>query len=147
MSESRNNSPGRRRRLASLIERCDAERRRLAAQLLAVDYIWHGSVTRRRQMCGQASCRCHRDPDARHGPYAYWTTKIGGKTVSRLLTAAEADLYEAWIKNRQHLEKTVAALKKVAEKAAPIILESQAIERQAPEAPDTPRPTRRDRPS
>ena len=142
---SRRNFSGRRRRLALLIERCDAERALLAAQLLAVDYIWHGSVTRRRQKCGRSSCRCHQGGDARHGPYAYWTTTIGGKTVSRLLTPVEATLFESWVKNRQHIEKTVAALKKVSEKAAPLILELQAMEAAA-KAPDAPRPKRRSLP-
>lgn len=146
MSESRKTSSGRRRRLALLIEKCDAERRRLAEQLLAVDYVWHGSVVRRRQTCGKSSCRCHKDADARHGPYAYWSTYIAGKTVSRLLSPAEANLYESWVKNRQHIERTLAALKKVSAKAAPLILESQAMERAAEAAKDN-RPDRRRRPN
>lgn len=127
-SASRNITPSRRKKLERRIQKYDAERRRLAAQLLDVDYIWHGSVTRRFQTCGQSSCRCHQNADARHGPYAHWTTKIGGKTVSRLLTAAEADLYESWIKNRRHIERTIAELKKVSAKVAPLILETKAME-------------------
>jgi hypothetical protein len=143
-STSRSITPSRRKKLEDRIRKCDAERSRLAAQLLAVDYIWHGSVTRRFQTCGQSSCRCHQDTNARHGPYAHWTTKIGGKTVSRLLTAAEADLYESWIKNRRHIEQTIAALKKISAKVAPLILESKAME-PAIEHPDHPRAVRRAR--
>lgn len=141
---SRRTTPNRRQRLERRIQKCDADRSRLAAQLLAVDYIWHGSVTRRFQTCGQSSCRCHQDNDARHGPYAYWTTKIGGKTVSRLLTTAEADLYESWIKNRRHIERTMADLKKVSAKVAPLILEAKAMEH-AIELPRHTRASRRTR--
>jgi hypothetical protein len=42
--------------------------------------------------------------------------------VSRLLTPAEADLFEEWIRNRRRIEEVVAALKMLAERAAPIIL-------------------------
>lgn len=122
-------STGKRTKLARRIAKLDDERRRLTAQLLDTGYIWHGSVTRRRQTCGQPSCRCHMDADARHGPYAYWTTKVRGKTVSRLLTPAEADLYEEWIQNRRQIERTVQALKKLSEKVAPLILESIACPR------------------
>lgn len=45
--------------------------------------------------------------------------------MSRLLTPAEADLYEEWIRNRRLIEQVVAALKKLAERAAPLILEIQ----------------------
>lgn len=119
------NFPTRRRKLALLLEKYDQERHQLATQLSQVGYIWHGSVTRRWQKCGQSSCRCHRDADGRHGPYAYWTTKVSGKTVSRLLKAAEADLYEAWIQNRQQIERIVAALKRLSEKVAPVVLEAE----------------------
>lgn len=141
---SRNITASRRKKLEHRIQKYDVERRRLAAQLLAVDYIWHGSVTRRFQTCGQSSCRCHQDAAARHGPYAHWTTKIGGKTVSRLLTAAEADLYESWIKNRRHIERTIADLKKISAKVAPLILEANAME-PAIERPGHTRENRRTR--
>ena len=108
----------------------EAQRDRLTAELSHVGFIWHGSVNRRRLTCGRAGCKCHDSPDSRHGPYAYWTTKVGGKTVSRLLTPEEADLYEQWIENRRRIEATVAELKIVSEKAARIILKIQASREQ-----------------
>ena len=39
------------------------------------------------------ACRCHHDPDARHGPYHYWTRKARGKTVGLKLTEDELGLY------------------------------------------------------
>lgn len=123
MSEDSLTRPG---RLAQVLKRYEQERRQLAAQLAQVGYIWHGSVTRRKQTCGRSWCRCHREPDARHGPYAYWTTKVAGRTISRLLKPDEAALYEGWIQNRRQLERIVAALKRLSEKVAPLILGAKA---------------------
>ena len=49
--------------------------------------------------CGRATCRCHDDPDARHGPYHYGTRKARGKTVGLKLT--EDELVLALITGRQ----------------------------------------------
>ena len=43
----------------------------LKAKLQAVGFIGQGSVQTRRIACGSPTCRCHHDPDARHGPYHY----------------------------------------------------------------------------
>jgi hypothetical protein len=93
------------------------ERRVLARQLSRTGFIWSGSVSRRRLTCGNDACACHRDPLARHGPYVFWTTKKGGKTVGRLLRNAEADILIEWVGNRKRLEETVKKLLKLSEKA------------------------------
>ena len=51
----------------------------LKAKLQAVGFIGQGSVQTRRIACGSPTCRCHHDPDARHGPYHYWTRKAPRK--------------------------------------------------------------------
>ena len=45
-----------------------------------------GTLTVRSYACGKPRCRCHADPPQLHGPYAEWTRKIDGKTVTRRLT-------------------------------------------------------------
>ena len=45
--------------------------------------------------------------------------------MSRVLSPAEASLYEGWIRNRRRIEQVMTALKKLAERAAPVILEVQ----------------------
>ena len=52
----------------------------LKAELQTLGFVGQGSVHTRRITCGRATCRCHDDPDARHGPYHYWTRKARGKT-------------------------------------------------------------------
>jgi hypothetical protein len=51
-----------------------------------------GSLSERTIKCSKPSCACARDPKARHGPYYSLTHAVDGKTHSRFLTAAEADL-------------------------------------------------------
>ena len=50
-----------------------------------------GILTVRAYACGKPGCRCHADPPRLHGPYAEWTRKIAGKTVTRRLTPAERE--------------------------------------------------------
>src|SRR5260370_38045146 len=50
------------------------------------------AVSERRMKCGQPSCACHKDPDARHGPYFTMNRVVAGKTRSRYLTPAQAEL-------------------------------------------------------
>jgi hypothetical protein len=54
-------------------------------------------VAERYTICGKATCRCHADPPQRHGPYYQYSRKVAGKTVSRLVTAEQADQYRQWI--------------------------------------------------
>ena len=96
--------------------------RRLAAQLAEAGYLWSGSITRQRLTCGKPTCACHRDPARRHGPYAYWSTKVKGRTVSRLLSEEEAEFYEEWIENRRRLEKLQREMLQISKKVAPLLL-------------------------
>jgi hypothetical protein len=116
-----------RKNLQARLDKCNQERRKLGAQLSDVGFVWHGSVHRSLLTCGKLGCRCHTDPSARHGPYAYWTTKVAGKTVSRLLTPLEADLYMEWIENRRRIGRVVQALKKLSVKAARLILKLRSL--------------------
>lgn len=96
--------------------------RQLAAKLAESGYLWNGTISRQMLTCGKKSCVCHRDESRRHGPYLYWTTKVGGKTVSRLLSPAEAELYEEWIENRRRLERLAREMLALSKKVAPLLL-------------------------
>jgi hypothetical protein len=110
------------KKLEAQLAQYEEQRRKLTAQLSVVGFVWHGSVYRSLLTCGKATCRCHEDPKARHGPYAYWTTKVRGKTVSRLLSLVEAQLYEEWIENRRQIDRIVQDLKALSVKAARVVL-------------------------
>jgi len=96
--------------------------RQLAARLAQTGYLVQGTVVRKRLKCGKAHCACHRDPDRGHGPYAYWTTKVGGRTVSRKLSDEEATLYEQWIENRRQLDQIVRQMRELSQKVAELMI-------------------------
>jgi hypothetical protein len=59
-------------------------------QIRAMDVLCSGSLQRRTKVCGRKSCRCARDPAARHGPYYEWGRMKGGKLVNRMVSPEEA---------------------------------------------------------
>lgn len=97
--------------------------RALAGELAKIGLIASGSVTRRSTRCGTPGCRCHADPPRLHGPYAQWTAKVDGKTVTRRLSEQEAQIYEEWIANDRQFRAVVTEMRKIAAKAEAIILE------------------------
>lgn len=99
--------------------------RKLTARLSEIGFIWPGHIQRRYLTCGKPNCVCHQDPEAKHGPYAYWTSKETGKTVSRLLRPEEADLLEQWIVNRRELEAFIRQMKGLSKKVFSVALTIQ----------------------
>ena len=69
-----------------------------------------GTLTVRSYACGKTRCRCHADPPLLHGPYAEWTRKIGGKTVTRRLTEAELADWQPLFDNAKRLRALLAGL-------------------------------------
>jgi hypothetical protein len=99
--------------------------RKITAKLSDIGFIWPGHIQRRYLTCGKPNCVCHTDPEAKHGPYAYWTSKETGKTVSRMLRPEEADLLEQWIVNRRELEAVVRQMKGLSKKVFSVALTIQ----------------------
>ena len=93
------------------------KQKELAQQLSSTNFIWHGSISKRLLTCGKPSCPCHTNPEAKHGPYYYWTTKKAGKTISKTLSAQQAEVLQQWIQNRKELEHTVDEMKKLSQEA------------------------------
>jgi hypothetical protein len=69
-----------------------------------------GTLTVRAYACGKIRCRCHADPPRLHGPYAEWTRKIGGKTITRRLTDAELADWQPLFDNAKKLRALLADL-------------------------------------
>jgi hypothetical protein len=87
-----------------------AARDRIAAELALAGFALPGTLTVRAYACGKPSCRCHADPPRLHGPYAEWTRKIGGKTVTRRLSPAELAEYQPLFDNAKKLRTLLAEL-------------------------------------
>ncbi len=107
----------------------------LARELATVGFISPGSVVSRYTSCGKPGCRCQADPPQRHGPYYQWSTAVAGKTVSRRLTEAQAELYRSWIANRRRLEQIIAQMEQTSAAAGEL------LQRHATPAPK-PRPAK-----
>ena len=87
-----------------------AARDKIAAQLAATGFALPGTLTIRAYACGKPNCRCHADPPRLHGPYAEWTRKIGGKTVTRRLTEAELAAWQPLFDNAKKIRALLAEL-------------------------------------
>ena len=117
--------------LAELTERYRA----LARQLADVGFIARGSVISTTTTCSSRGCHCRTDPARRHGPYWQLSRSSGGTTRTRRLSAAEAELYQAWIANRRRAEAVLDELEELSAQAAESTL--------GREAERPPRPARR----
>jgi len=87
-----------------------AEAARIARELAQPGFALPGTLTERRTRCGRANCHCHADPPVLHGPYHQWTRKVGGKTVTRLLSDDQLADYQPWFDNQRRLRALLAEL-------------------------------------
>jgi hypothetical protein len=87
-----------------------AARDRIAAGLAAAGFALPGTLIVRSYACGKPACRCHADPPRLHGPYAEWTRKIGGKTITRRLTPAQLAEYQPLFDNAKKLRALLSEL-------------------------------------
>jgi hypothetical protein len=87
-----------------------AARDRIAAELAAAGLALPGTLTVRAYACGKPNCRCHADPPRLHGPYAEWTRKIDGKTVTRRLTETELAAWRPLFDNARKIRLLLAEL-------------------------------------
>jgi len=86
------------------------EQARIAKELAQVGFVLPGSLGARELTCTHAGCHCHGEPPELHGPYWYWTRKVSAKTVSKTLSAEQADDYRVWIENERRLRSLVKEL-------------------------------------
>jgi hypothetical protein len=87
---------------------------RVAAELAAAaGPALPGTLTVRSYACGKPNCRCHGDPPDLHGPYAEWTRKIGGKTLTRRLTDVELADWQPLFDNARKIRALLAELQEL----------------------------------
>jgi len=107
---------------AKTLVQCQARYNALVRTLLDIGFIWPGTLQSRMLTCGRSRCSCHEDPQKRHGPYWYWTTKKKGKTLSKKLTPKEAEIIKPWIENRRRIDATLRRMSQVSEHALNLLL-------------------------
>lgn len=118
------------------LDRIAAEYQAAKARLAEIGFTCEGSLVRRYRCCKNPNCRCA-DPEQRHGPYWQLSWKHQGRTVSRLLPADDAALYQEWIANRRALEQILNDMRDLSHHAGEQIL---AAHGRPLHGPDRPRP-------
>ena len=114
-----------------------AARDRIAAQLAQAGFALPGTLTVRAYACGKPGCRCHADPPRLHGPYAEWTRKIGGKTITRRLTPRQLAEYQPLFDNAKQLRTLLSDLQDL---TLQIIETGSTREPSTPAEPEPPAP-------
>ncbi|MDQ3274209.1 MAG: hypothetical protein M3Q39_04045 [Actinomycetota bacterium] len=99
------------------LTRLQARYRALQDQLHQLGFIASGSVVERYTVCASPGCRCHADPPVRHGPYYQHTRKVTGKTLTRRLTAEQANRYREQIANRRALDHLITEMEQISSQA------------------------------
>jgi iron uptake system EfeUOB component EfeO/EfeM len=56
--------------------------------------------------------------------YYQWSRARGGKTVSRRLNEAEAELYRSWIANRRRIEQIIVQMEQISAGASELLREA-----------------------
>jgi hypothetical protein len=100
---------------------------RIRESLDSVDYLCSGTLQKRMMKCGKLTCRCAKDPEARHGPYYEWGHMVAGKLVHRMVPPEQAAKLQLGIENYRKMKKLILAWEKETEKLIAL------------EAPRTPR--------
>lgn len=105
-----------------------------------------GSVSERFMKCGQSGCRCHEDPEARHGPYFSVTRVVEGQTRSRYLTAQQAEVAQRQVEAAQEFRQEIERCWQACERWADAELDAvgAAVEAEvAPQKKGSKKPSRR----
>jgi hypothetical protein len=85
----------------------------ITASLTGPAFALPGTLADRMTRCGHASCRCHADPPALHGPYHQWTRKKNGRTSTRILSDDQLADYGPWFDNHRRLRELITELEKL----------------------------------
>jgi len=124
-------------RPAADLARLSADYDAAKARLAEIGFSCEGSLIERYTSCKNPNCRCV-NRDQRHGPYWQISWKEAGKTVSKMLPAEDAALYQQWIANRRALEAVLNEMRDISRAAAERVLADRDRPLIAP-----PRPRRR----
>ncbi len=100
--------------------------RDLATLLALPKPMRRGSLSERYVKCSKRGCACAHDPKARHGPYFSLTRGVGGRTQSRFISNAQAELVRRQVEAGQHFRRQVEAFWEACEQWADAQLEDPA---------------------
>jgi hypothetical protein len=96
-------------RPAGNIERLRERIAHVKRGVAAIDYLCSGTLIKRTKLCGNPTCRCAGDPNARHGPYYEWGHMQGGRLVKKMISPKQAAALRLAIANYQRAKKLLRA--------------------------------------
>jgi hypothetical protein len=82
---------------------------KLAVNLSQPKPMRRGSLSVRYLKCNKPGCACANDPRSRHGPYTSVGRTVGGKSQSRAVPVAQAELLRGQVEAGQQFRKQVEA--------------------------------------
>jgi hypothetical protein len=82
---------------------------KLAVNLSQPKPMRRGSLSVRYLKCNKPGCACANDPRSRHGPYTSVVRTVGGKSQSRAVPVAQAELLRGQVEAGQQFRKQVEA--------------------------------------
>ncbi len=85
-------------------------------QIISLDLVAQGTISKRTKVCGKPNCRCAKDPDARHGPYYEWTRRENGRYVNSVISAEKAEQLAVAIKNYRKIQTLLSQWSKESER-------------------------------
>lgn len=100
--------------MPSLEEHARKRQRQIAAEIADLGLCPPGALVQRTTRCGTPTCRCHGDPDQRHGPYPSWIRRVGQKTLTRTLNRDQLERYQPLFDNTRRLRKLISELEALA---------------------------------
>ena len=97
---------------------------KLAVNLSQPKPMRRGSLSVRYLKCNKPGCACANDPKARHGPYTSVVRTVSGKSRSRAVPEAQADVLRQQVEAGQQFRKHVDAYWEACEQWADAQLEA-----------------------
>jgi hypothetical protein len=90
------------------VRRLLARRRALAEGLGSVEEVLAGTLAEQTRRCGKAGCRCAGGEP--HGPYAYFTARLQGRSRARYVPAGMAEAVRRYLQRGEQVETVLAEI-------------------------------------
>jgi hypothetical protein len=90
------------------VRRLLARRRALAEGLGSVEEVLAGTLAEQTRRCGKAGCRCVGGEP--HGPYAYFTARLQGRSRARYVPAGMAEAVRRYLQRGEQVETVLAEI-------------------------------------
>ena len=103
------------RRIRNPVTMDDPARRhqQIQAELAQIGITLPGSLTSRTTRCQRPGCHCRASPPILHGPYPTWTRKAGARSITKTLTAEEAERLRPYFTAHRRLRQLITELEAI----------------------------------